>query len=131
MFWKKKEVKALTKEEALEFLGTQELSIEEISGLAIKTLGSLFTNERLSKQDEFNLFEKISEIEGVEEYFRDTMSRDLKRFFAAADPKQQEQVRGAYARTLYFRGLLNRKSPQDDLNKPPQLSSGRYAEGSD
>lgn len=132
LFFKKKEaLLPLTKESALAFLATQDLTIHEISTLAIDTLGTLFTNERLSKQDEFNLFDKIGEIAGSEDYFRDTMSRDLKQFFAAIDPNQQQQVRGAYLRTLYWRSLLNRKSINDTPNKLPPIGSDRYAAGSD
>lgn len=121
----------LTKEAAINFLESEDLTMEEISSLAIKTLGPLFTNERLTKQDEFEVFNKISEIENVEEYFRDTMSRDLKRFFAATDPKQQEQVRGAYSRALYFRSLLNRKDLNDSPSKLPPIGADRYATGAD
>lgn len=130
MFKKKTPPAVLTKEEALAFLETQDLTIEDISSLAIKTLGALFTNEILTKQDEFDIFDKIAEIPGVEDYFRDTMSRDLKRFFAAQDPSVQNQVRGAYSRTLYMRSLLNRKA-DGSVQKPLQMGGDRYATGAD
>ena len=125
-----KKTPPLTKEEALAFLETQDVTIEDISSLAIKTLGALFTNETLTKQDEYDIFDKIAEIPGVEDYFRDTMSRDLKRFFAAQDPSVQNQVRGAYSRTLYMRSLLNRK-PDGSVQKPLQMGGDRYASGAD
>ncbi len=130
MLFKKTPVAPLTKEDALAFLETQDLSIEEISSLAIKTLGSLFTNETLTKQDEYDVFDRIAEIPGADEYFRDTMSRDLKRFFAAQDPSAQNQVRGAYSRTLYMRSLLNRKD-DGKVQKPLQMGGDRYHVGAD
>lgn len=126
-----KEIKALTKEEALAFLSAQKISLEELSELVIDSLGDVMAGEYTSKQDEFNIFEQIGAIDGIDEYLRDTLSRDLKRFFASQDPKQQEQVRGAYARSLYWRSMLHRKTPQDPPNKLPQLGSDRYAYGAD
>lgn len=120
-----------SKAEALAFLETQDLTIDEISTLSIKTLGPLFTNERLTKQDEFAVFNKMAEIEGINEYFRDTMSRDLKRFFAAADQRQQDQIRGAHLRVLYFMSLLNRKDVDDKPSKIPPIGADRYAGGAD
>lgn len=121
----------ITKEIALAFLQNEDLTVEDISELAIKTLGPLFTNERLSKQDEFQLFNKISELPHAQDYMRDTMSRDLKRFFAATDPRHQDQIRGAHMRVLYFMSLMNRKDPNDTPGKLPQLGSDRYAGGAD
>ena len=120
----------LTKEEALAFLEMQDLTIEDISSLAIKTLGPLFTNEILTKQDEYDIFDKIAEIPGSEDYFRDTMSRDLKRFFASQSDAAREQVRGAYSRPLYMRSLLNRKE-DGSVQKPVQMGGDRYHTGSD
>lgn len=121
----------LTKEKALAFLEQQDLSLEEVSSLAARTLGPVFSNERISKQDEFEMFNKMAEIPGIKEYMRDTMSRDLKRFFSAIDPKQQDQVRGAFSRALYWLGLMDRKHPNEKGEPLPKLNSDRYAAGAD
>lgn len=127
MIFKKK---TITKDEALAVLEEQNLSMEELSSLCIKTLGPLFTNERLTRHEEFELFEKMSAIDGIEEYLRDMMSRDLKRYFAATKD-QQDQIRGAYMRAMYFRAMLNRKNADDDLKRPPLLANDRYIDGAD
>jgi hypothetical protein len=121
----------LTKEVALKFLAEQELSMEEIAELGMKTLGTLFTNERVSRQDEFQIFDEISKIEGIENYLRDTMARDVKRYFTASDDHGRDQVRGAYARTMYWRSLLNRKDVNDTPSRIPPIGADRYGSGSD
>lgn len=122
--------KPLTKEEALAFLMTQDVSLDELCDLSIKALGNVFDTTPLSKDEEYVMFKEMGKIEGLSEYMADTMSRDIKRAFGS-DPRVQEQVRGAYSRTLYFRSLMNRKSPDSEPVKPEQLSSDRYAGGSD
>lgn len=120
----------LTKESALAFLKTQDCTMEDISDLAIQTVGPLFADERISREEEFVIFEQMNKIEGLDDYLRNTMSKDVKRYFQASSEKEREQVRGAYARALYFRGLLHKKTLEAPVAKQPHiLANDRYAFG--
>lgn len=68
--------------------------------------------DEIDKDDEARIWKEISKIDGVAEYFRFMMSRDMKLHFMA--PKeQQDLVRGAFYRTEYFSKLMKKNSVLD------------------
>ncbi len=55
------------------------------------------------------IFKDMSQIDGLMEYLRDTMSMDIKRYFSAPI-EQQQIIMGAYHRTKYFYDLCVKNS---------------------
>jgi sulfatase maturation enzyme AslB (radical SAM superfamily) len=73
------------------------------------------------KAKEEEIFDNMREIDGISEYYRETVARDLKRHYASSTPMEQFQIRGATARTLYFKGLLSEKKA------PKEFKTNRHA----
>lgn len=68
--------------------------------------------DEINKEDEARVWEEIGKIDGVGEYLRSVLSRDMKFHFTC--PKdQQDMVRGAFYRTEYFSKLLKKHSVVD------------------
>ena len=65
---------------------------------------AVFDNN-IDKKEEAKIFEAIANIEGITEYFKATLSADIKRHFTCAK-EQQNIVEGAYSRTMYFYKLI-------------------------
>lgn len=84
--------------------------------------------EKIDKDEERKLFEKLSEIDGFADYLRTTMAHDVQRYFVATTPMEQLLARGAFQRTLYLRGLLKKTNTPKE---PKEISKGmkvsRYA----
>ncbi len=78
-------------------------SMEEI----ILELGNLEENS-LTKEQEVLVFKALSMVDGIQEFFRDTMAKDLRRYFVAQDDKEREMIRGAFLRTEYMRNGIKR-----------------------
>lgn len=68
--------------------------------------------DELDKLEEANIWKEIAKIEGVSEYFRLLLSRDMRTYFNT--PKeQQDLVKGAFYRTEYFSKLLKKNNSVD------------------
>lgn len=57
--------------------------------------------EITDKEEEKRIFSEIAKIEGITEYFRALMARDMRLHFSAKK-EEQDLVRGAYFRTEYL-----------------------------
>lgn len=58
----------------------------------------------VSKEQEKEIALALSQIEGLKEFFKATLSADMRRHFAAT-PVEQERIKGAFSRTVYLLGL--------------------------
>lgn len=92
---------------------------DEVLAMAAEILRPLY-GENIEKGEERKLFDKLLEVEGLGEYLRLTMARDLQRHFVAATPIEQMNIRGAFSRTLYLKSLLTKKTSKE-------LKGPRYA----
>lgn len=72
-------------------------------------------SSQVEKEQEEKLFESLKHIEGLQEYLKDTANRDIQRYFGAADDKERNLTRGAFARTAYFLSRI-RQAGQDKLH---------------
>lgn len=68
----------------------------------------------IDKEEENRIFADIAKIEGVHEYFRLLMSRDMKIHFQSQNPKEQDLARGAFFRTEWLSKKI--KSNSLDIN---------------
>lgn len=123
-----RKLKPLSKEEALAFLKTQELTVDDLTDLSIRVLGNLFDKDPVHKEDEIRIWQEAKKIEGFSEYLLSTMSRDVKRHFQSFGEAQRE-VRGSYARTLYFLSLLRKRETSEMEKDLPKLGGDRYHYG--
>lgn len=63
-------------------------------------------------------------VDGIEEFIRESMSADVKRYFTAGSPMEQLLVKGAYFRMQYLLNLLQKDGGKKET-KPAKM--GRYA----
>jgi hypothetical protein len=55
---------------------------------------------------ERKVFEDVRGSDNLLEWCRETMAMDMKRYFSAVDDESRAQIKGAFSRTAYIRGLL-------------------------
>lgn len=60
----------------------------------------------LTKEGEDTILADLAGIDGILDYLRDTMSKDIKRYFAAQTEKERDIIRGAFARVAYLRAEI-------------------------
>ena len=65
----------------------------------------------IEKEEETRIFTELAKIDGLHEYLRALMSRDIK-FHFVCKPEQQDLTRGAYFRTEW----LSKKVKQHSLD---------------
>jgi hypothetical protein len=53
------------------------------------------------------LYSDMAKIDGLHEFFRETMINDIKRYFAAQTDRERDIIRGAFSRTNYLKNLLD------------------------
>lgn len=86
---------------------------EDVFGLALRVLGDVWA-DRVDKKAEKELFSRMAEVDGIQDYLRATLSDDVKRYFQASSEPERDQIRGAFNRTLYFRSLLKAPAPKKE-----------------
>lgn len=59
--------------------------------------------EVIDKAEEELIFRELAKIEGLQEYLRAVMARDMRMYFNSQTPKEQDMVKGAYFRTEWFK----------------------------
>jgi len=72
----------------------EDFNIEELEGSEI--------DKKLAEE----VFATLSKLDGVEEYLRQTMVEDIKRYFSAPDDISRERIKGHYALASYMRREL-------------------------
>lgn len=92
----------------------------ELSKLIVDKWGEDLDSS-IDKKTEDAIFVKVSEVDGFNEYLRQTITKDIKRYFSAL-PAQQQEVRGALMRTAYIRSkIIEASNP-----KKGKISGLRY-----
>lgn len=85
----------------------QKFTEEEICSMFAETIGDV-SEYVIKAKDEIVLFNKLSEIEGLNDWLRATAAKDIQRYFAAEDEMVRRVVKGAVARIAYIRSKLSR-----------------------
>ncbi len=85
------------------FFWQRKETVEEM----LQDLGNIEDNA-LSQEQEILVFKGLSQVEGLQEFLRDTMVKDLRRYFIAQNDKEREMIRGAFLRTEYFRNGIKK-----------------------
>lgn len=76
----------------------------------------------VDKAQEVEIAKGLSEVEGLPAFLKATMGADMRRYFAAS-PTEQQQIKGAFARTVYLLGLAVPKKNLDHTKD--QLTGSR------
>lgn len=63
------------------------------------------TEYTIEKKQEEAFFNDLSRVDGVREFLKATMAKDMQRDFGAT-PDQRQIIRGAFARTAYIKSRL-------------------------
>lgn len=96
------------KKESFRDLEKEPYTDQEILDMFIDTLGDLenaYTDENVEK----SIFKLMNEVEGVQDYFRSVMRRDIKRYMGAPTTAEQILIRGAFNRTAFMKSRLTKK----------------------
>ena len=86
---------------------------EEIISIISESFGDLDpfldedTNEDRDEED--RIFSILATVEGLQDYLRRTLSKDMSRHFKAQSPIQGMEIRGAFKRTAYWRKKLKQR----------------------
>jgi hypothetical protein len=59
--------------------------------------------EIINKDEEEIILKELGKIEGLQEYLRAVLARDMRMHFAAQNPKEQDMIKGAYFRTEWLK----------------------------
>jgi hypothetical protein len=58
-------------------------------------------DNKIDEADEQELYDKLAKVDGIIEYLKKTMAKDIQRYFSYT-PEQQPMIRGSYLRTEHF-----------------------------
>ncbi len=67
---------------------------------------------KLGEQDEIDddyekkIFKDLKGTDGLVKYLREAAAKDIKRYFGATTPTEQNLIRGAFARTMYLKSRV-------------------------
>lgn len=93
------------REDIVDYLIKNPPSEFELHMLIISTLDP---EPSYDKKEEEELFERLSAVDGLNDYLRSTLVRDRNRYFNASSPLEQMQIKGAFSRTAYLKGKLGK-----------------------
>jgi hypothetical protein len=99
---------------------------QELLNMLTKYIPLEFSGDKDFSKTENLLFSKISQVDGIMDYYNETLARDMRRFFAATTEHERWMSRGAYARTVYFKSLTKGKSEAENKPEKTKIVS-RYA----
>ena len=68
-----------------------------------------FVNKTLER----DVAKGLSQVEGLTEFLKATLSADMRRYFAATG-EEQERVKGSFSRTVYLLGLARSGKQEED-----------------
>ena len=68
-----------------------------------------------------SFFQQLANIDESDSYLKDMAAKDMVRYFGAANDKERDMVRGAFARTVYLENKIrSTRQPSKDI-KPMDL----------
>lgn len=81
----------------------------------------------ITEKQQREIFDKLSVVEGLNDWLRATIARDLQRYFAAEDDFVRATVKGAIGRTAYLKSLLTktREVPKESRTKVEGIRYGK------
>ena len=88
----------------------------ELGSMLSQLLGDV-TEYSIEPAQEKEIFEKLREINGIHDYFRAMIAKDIQRYFMAASDSQRDQVKGAFGRTIYLKNKVSGKIQKVDQTK--------------
>lgn len=71
------------------------------------------------------IFKDLKKVDGYIQYLQSTIAKDILRYFTAVSDLQRENIKGAFARTLYFKNKIM-TSEDNMVSKKPSLDLKRY-----
>lgn len=82
-----------------------ELSESELALRLAKLLGDTDSVE-ITEDGIAEIIEQLSRIDGLQDFLRDIMVKDIHRYFAAQTDNERAIIRGGFSRTSYIRSLI-------------------------
>ena len=77
-------------------------SDEELFHMVAERLGDLDSLELADQEAEDKVYKGLKAVDGITELLRDTMVKDLRRYFAAATEEERRTIKGGFARTAHW-----------------------------
>lgn len=83
----------------------KELTESELAAKMAALLGDVDSVE-ITEDGVAELFEQLARIDGLTDYLRDIMVKDINRYFAAQNDNERAIIRGGFSRVAYIRSIL-------------------------
>lgn len=77
-------------------------SPEELASMLAESLGDINTLSIPDEKEEAKIYKELNAVEGIIDILRDTMVKDIRRYFAAQTEKERDIIRGAFSRTAHW-----------------------------
>lgn len=64
--------------------------------------------DEADKEFEERLFVELGNVDGIDQYLRETMAKDVLRYYQAQSEERRQRIKGTFARTAYFRRKIQK-----------------------
>lgn len=78
------------------------LSEQELMSQFTESLGDLYELDLPNQEAEIKIYKTLAKVDGIHKLLRDTMVKDMRRYFAAQDDRERHLIYGAFSRTSYL-----------------------------
>lgn len=68
------------------------------------------------EKEAIKVFEEVGKVTGAMELFRVIMARDIKLYFQAQNDTDRAQIKGAYSRVAWLRGMIKKINEKKELD---------------
>lgn len=95
-------------------MATKKLTQDEILDLYMETVENPLDTST-NKDEMYVLFTLLNGVDGFDEFLREMIGEDMKRYWLAQDDVSRGNIKGAASRSLYFRGVLKKVREMQEI----------------
>lgn len=97
-------------------MATKKLTQDEILDLYMTTVANPLESST-NKDEMYALFTLLNGVDGFDEFLREMIGEDMKRYWLAQDDVSRGNVKGAASRAIYFRGVLKKVREMEEIKR--------------
>jgi len=86
-------------------MATKKYTVEELLIMLAEAMPNP-TEVTIDKKFEDQIFAQLAQIEGIDDYLRETLGFDMQRYFNVVTDIDRAMVKGGYHRVAYFLGKI-------------------------
>lgn len=94
---------------------TKKYTVDELLEMLVAAMEENPLSIRVDEEKEMAYIKHISEHEDAAEFWRKVAGRDVRLHFMASSDKERDTVRGAFGRTQYIRGLIQKVKRMEEI----------------